>query len=86
LDQNPKGDYTSLSIFVNLAKPAPIIVRVLDTRGMELLPMYNGPLGPGHWVFEWDGRLPNGKSAPAGFYVIEVRSGLYSQRKTVQIH
>lgn len=86
LDQNPSSDYSSLSIIVHQSKPGPLSVRVLDTRGVEVLPLYNGNLGPGHWVFEWNGRLVNGQQAGPGFYLIEVQSGLFVERKGVQIH
>ncbi len=86
LDQNPGADYSSLSVFVHLTSPSPLAVRVLDTRGVQVFLLYAGSLGPGHWVFDWDGRLANEQPAQPGFYVIEVKSGYYSQRKTVQIH
>lgn len=86
LDQNPSSDYSSLSVIVHLAKVGPLVVRVLDTRGVEIVPLYNGNLGPGHWVFEWNGQLANGQHAGPGFYLIEVQSGLFIERKTIQIH
>lgn len=85
LDQNPSADYSSVSAIVHQSRTGPLMVRVLDTRGVEVEPLFNGSLGPGHWVFEWNGKLPNGGQAPAGFYQIEVKTGPYSQRKTVQI-
>lgn len=86
LDQNPSSDYSSLSVIVHLAKEGPLVVRVSDTRGVEIASLYNGKLGPGHWVFEWNGQLANGQHAGPGFYLIEVQSGLFVERKTVQIH
>lgn len=86
LDQSPSSDYSSLSVIVHQVKPGPLSVRVLDTRGIEVLPLYNGNLGPGHWVFEWNGQLADGRHAGPGYYLIEVRSGLFVERKNVQIH
>jgi hypothetical protein len=85
LDQNPSQSYSGLSVEVSLAKPAPLAVRVLDTRGGEVTALYRGNLGPGNWVFQWDGQLSDGRSAGPGYYRIEVQSGLFVQTKKIQI-
>lgn len=85
LAQNPSQNYSGLSVEISLAKPAPLAVRVLDTRGTEMAALYRGNLGPGNWVFQWDGQLSDGRSASAGYYQIEVQSGLFVQTKKIQI-
>ncbi|HVZ80702.1 MAG TPA: FlgD immunoglobulin-like domain containing protein [bacterium] len=85
LDQDPKAHYSGVSVQVHLTHPGPLQVKVFDTRGVEVTPLYSGSLGTGHWVFEWDGRLANGELAAPGFYQIEVRVGSFSQRKSIQI-
>ena len=79
------SDYSSLSVIVHQSNPGPLSVRVLDTRGIEITPLYNGNLAAGHWVFEWNGQLADGEHAQPGFYLIEVRVGDFVQRKRVQI-
>jgi hypothetical protein len=86
LDQNPQTDYSSVSAIVHLSNPTPLVVRVLDTKGLQVRPLFSGTLGPGHWVFEWDGQMANGLKAGIGFYQIEVKAGLFVERKNVEIH
>lgn len=84
-DLNPTRSYTNLSVEVGLSALGYVTVRVVNNQGLEVVHLYQGALNPGHWVFEWDGKLPNGAALPPGFYQIEVRSGSYVQRKPIQI-
>ncbi len=84
-DQNPSRNFSLLSVAIGQSKSGVLSVRVLDLKGMELVGLYRGLLGKGNWVFEWDGRLTNGKPAPAGYYQIEVRSGSFIQHKNIRI-
>ncbi len=86
LDQTSKNDYSSVSAVVHLSTPTALTVNVLDSKGIQIQPLYNGTLGPGHWVFEWDGHVSNGLKAGVGFYQIEVRAGFFVERKNVEIH
>ena len=85
LDLDPQSDYSSVSAIVHLSNPTSLTVRVLDTRGLQVQLLFNGTLGPGHWVFQWDGRLADSRLASPGFYQIEIKAGLFVESKTVQI-
>jgi hypothetical protein len=85
LEEAPSRPYSSLSMRVNLAEPVSLIVRVVDMRGLEVTPLYQGNLGAGHWIFEWNGKLANGGHASKGYYQIEVRAGSVVQRKNLEI-
>jgi hypothetical protein len=85
LDLNPTKTYSNLSVVVNQSQLGFISVRLTDPRGAEIKRLYLGNLGPGNWVFEWDGKLPNGLAASPGYYQIEVKSGSFIQRKSIQI-
>jgi flagellar hook assembly protein FlgD len=74
-----------LSVVVDQAQSGPLKVSVLDPQGSEALVLYQGILAPGHWIFEWNGKLTGGGKPPAGTYEIQVQSGLFSQQKPVQI-
>ena len=77
--------FASLSVEVSQAHEGQMTVRVLDMTGQEVLGLYQGDLKAGDWVFTWDGKLLDGSPAKAGFYRIEIQSGAYIQRKTIQI-
>ncbi len=85
LDVHPATQFPNLSVVVNQAQAEPLKVSVLDPTGAEARVLYQGTLTPGHWVFEWNGLLAGGQKPPAGFYQIQVQSGLFAQQKTVQI-
>jgi len=83
--KDPAKSYSGLSVEVDLPRTADLAVVVLDPTGTQVGSIYRGQLDPGDWVFEWDGKLSSGQAAQPGYYRIEVRSGSYSQKKTVQI-
>jgi hypothetical protein len=85
LDVHPRTTFPDLSVVVDQAQTGPLKVSVLDPQGSEALVLYQGTLGPGHWIFEWNGKLSGGGKPPAGTYEIQVQSGLFSQQKPVQI-
>jgi hypothetical protein len=85
LDLHPSKTFPNLSVVVNQAQAAPLKVSVLNPAGMEARVLYQGVLASGNWIFEWNGLLAGGQKAPAGYYQIQVQSGLFSQQKTVEI-
>ncbi len=85
VDQNPPASFSKLSVVVTQAKAGSVVVRVTDMKGTEIQSLYQGNLEAGNWAFEWNGLLSDGKSAPAGYYRIEVKAGSFIQQKTIQI-
>jgi hypothetical protein len=85
LDEGSSQKFSSISVKVNQAQEGPVQVRVLDMSGLEVTPLYDGTLALGTWVFDWDGKLPGGRSVAPGHYQIEVRSGTFSGKKTIRI-
>jgi hypothetical protein len=81
----PGRTFSEIAVKVNRAEPGQVSVRVLDMSGLEVVPLYSGPLGAGQWVFEWDGKLPGGGKASPGVYQVEVQSGSYRGLKNIRI-
>jgi len=82
---SPGRAFSDIAVKVNRKEPGPVSVRVLDMSGLEVAPLYSGNLGVGQWVFEWDGRLPDGNQASPGIYQVEVKSGSYRGSKNIRI-
>jgi len=85
LDQNPNQAYSSLSVVIRRSTPGFLTVRVLNAQGEEVVLIYRGDLAAGNWVFEWNGRLVDGRTAPPGDYQIQVQSDSFDQKKPIQI-
>lgn len=81
----PSQEGQELSVVVNTPQKSLVTVRILDSRGQEIRALYTGFVDPGHWAFQWDGLLQNGKAAGAGNYKIDVESGTTHQSKDIQI-
>lgn len=74
-----------LSVVVDLDKPAPVEVCILDLQGQRVRALYQGVLPSGQWSIHWDGLLSDGTQAPAGEYHIRVQSGSTQMTKDVSI-
>jgi len=74
-----------LSVVVELEKPSPVRVSILDPHNQTVRALFTGSLKPGKWSLHWDGLLDNGSKAPAGNYRIQVKSGSTEMSKTVRI-
>ena len=85
VDHNPDGTFSSLSVQLRVSSTRSVTVKVLDAKGEELLPLFNGALPAGNWAFEWNGLLKDGTLAQPGSYQIKVQSGSWSQTKEVLI-
>jgi hypothetical protein len=81
----PAKNYSNLSVVVGQNQLGFLTVRVMDSHGAQVSVLYQGNLGPGNWVFQWDGKLAAGQAALPGYYQIEIRSGSIVQHKTIQI-
>ena len=85
LDVQPHANYSNLAVIVKRVEQGSISVRVLNLEGETTALLYEGMLGPGSWVFDWDGNLTNGQKAQPGYYQIQVISGPVTQKKVIQI-
>jgi hypothetical protein len=85
LDENPGQSYSNLSVVVRRSTPGSLTVRVLNAQDAEVILLFHGDLEAGNWVFEWNGRLVDGRMAGPGDYQIEVQSGSFTQKKAIQI-
>jgi hypothetical protein len=74
-----------LSVVVELDKPAPVEVNILNTQDQVVRALYQGVLPSGKWSIRWDGLLSDGTRAPAGEYHIQVQSGTTQMSKAVSI-
>jgi hypothetical protein len=84
LDEHPTHKFSSISVKINQAQAGLVKVRVLDMAGEEITPLYEGEL-PARWVFDWDGKLGNGRMVAPGYYRIEVESGSFTGHKNIRI-
>lgn len=74
-----------LSVVVELDHSAPVQVDILDSKGQTVRSLYQGSLQAGKWSLRWDGLLSDGARAPAGDYLIRVKSGSNEMTKNVAI-
>ncbi len=75
----------NLQVEVDVAHPGLVTVRVLGPQGDEVRHLYTGFLQKGGWRFAWDGLLADGKAAPEGHYLIEVKSDQGNFTKLVDL-
>jgi len=75
----------NLQVEVDVAHPGLVTVRVLGPQGDEVRHLYTGFLQKGGWRFTWDGLQADGKAAPQGHYLIEVKSDRGSFTKPVEL-
>jgi hypothetical protein len=69
---NPAGE--AVKMRVHVTRPAPLDLRVFDLRGRLVRAWTATSLDPGTREYTWDGRDLRGRLAPAGLYVIRMRS------------
>jgi len=81
----PHRTHSNLSVVLHRRTAGTVEVRILDKNGGELLLLYQGPLQPGTWAFDWDGKLGDGRAAAPGKYQIQMLSGGVTQVKNIQI-
>ena len=74
-----------LSVVVELDKPAPVQVCILNPKNQKVRDLYQGVLPSGKWSVHWDGLLSDGSQAPAGNYNIQVKSGAAEMTKNVSV-
>jgi flagellar hook assembly protein FlgD len=74
-----------LSVVVELEKLAQVQVRVLNPQDQALRVLFDGPLSPGKWSIQWDGRLADGTQAESGKYLIQVKAGSQVMSKSVSV-
>jgi hypothetical protein len=74
-----------LSVVVELEKLAQVQVRVLNPQDQPLRVLFEGPLSPGKWAIQWDGRLADGTQADPGKYLIQVKAGSQVMSKSVSV-
>ncbi len=74
-----------LSVVVELDKPAPVEVCILDPKDQRIRTLYQGSLPEGKWAIHWDGLLSDGSKAPTGNYHILVKSGATQMSKNVSV-
>jgi hypothetical protein len=71
---SPNGDGVddALTASFALAAPAETSVTIVAPDGSTVATLFSGALGPGSYGYVWDGRLPDGSTAPAGHYQVQV--------------
>ncbi len=71
---SPNGDGIddTLAGSFTLAAPGTVSVTIVAPGGSTVATILEGQLDPGTYSFGWDGRLPDGSTAPAGHYQVVV--------------
>jgi flagellar hook assembly protein FlgD len=77
------AQYSKWSINVHQVSTRLVTIRIMDQNGTEVRALFAGVLGPGSWVFEWDGLGKDGQRMPEGPYTIEAQSGKDNARKII---
>jgi hypothetical protein len=86
MTKQPHSTYSNLAVVIHQSASGPVTVKVLNLEDSPIVLLYQGALSPGSWVFDWNGKLPNGQAAPSGYYQIQVQAGSRCQKKVIQIH
>ena len=76
----------NLKVVVHREVAGPVVVRVVNSMGLEIRRMYAGTLQTGRWSFEWDGHAGDGSQVGPGKYFIQVQSEGMTQSREVYIH
>jgi hypothetical protein len=77
--------YRGLLAVVNKPTDGATKVRVVDSMDRVVRNLFDGVIGKGAWVFQWDGRQENGRMSPNGNYSIEVESNGRVLRQPVRV-
>lgn len=85
MEKDPHRAYSELAAAVHLHAPGEVTVRVQALDGTPVALLFQGPLKQGRWVFDWDGRLPEGEAVAPGHYRVMVESGGVTQAKGIVI-
>ena len=72
---SPNPFNPTLQIECGLAEPRDLRVGVYDLRGRLVAGLWRGVLPAGTRVLRWDGRDPDGRTAPSGTYVVRMDDG-----------
>jgi len=75
----------NLKVVVHRETAGPVVVRVVNSLGMEIRRMYSGTVQAGRWSFEWDGRSEDGRLVEPGQYYIQVQTEGTTQSREVNI-
>ncbi len=70
---NPASGDVKLRLQV--ARPSPVDLRIYDARGRLVRAWAAASIDAGVHEYAWDGRNSDGRTAPAGVYLIRARSG-----------
>jgi len=70
---------------IDFALPAagPVQVEVFDLGGRSVAELFRGDLSEGSHQLNWDGRLANGRPAPAGIYHYRIRTLVGEQSRSM---
>ena len=71
----PNPSRGAVSFDVGLQREQKVRIEVLDLRGTRVALLHDGPLAAGDHPFRWRGVTDRGERAPAGIYVVLLRSG-----------
>ncbi len=71
---SPNGDGVdeALTASLALAGSAQVTVTILAPDGSTAATLFAGPLAPGTYTYSWDGHRPDGTTAVAGHYQVQV--------------
>lgn len=84
---SPRGNTfdTKVAISFNLNNGASVQVYVHDRSGRIVRRVFDGTLGPGRNVVDWDGRDGNGKVVPSGIYLVTIKAEGDTDVKSVAV-
>ena len=80
---NPFNPRTEITL--SLDRTREVRLEVFDARGRRIAVLVDGPLDAGEHRVTWDGRTEQGRSAPAGVYLVRMQAGNQSDRLRVSL-
>ena len=76
---------TSLTVSIAMEKAQKVIVTVLDSNGLLVRHLYEGPWTAGEHLVDWDGKDEVGNSVLPGNYTVMVKTGTKTLTGTVTL-
>jgi hypothetical protein len=81
----PNPTARGATVRFQIARPEFVRLSVVDVNGRRIRSLHEGMMAPGDHAMRWDGRMDSLVEAPAGVYLVSLRTseGVWTQRITI---
>jgi hypothetical protein len=76
---NPFNSTTSIPIDIPETETTNnrVILSIFNVLGKKVIELYRGPLSPGRYKLQWDGKTEQGNDMASGLYILSLQSPFY---------